>query len=149
VFKFPVTLSKLFTVSSLVRFLSTVPTYGKCVRYNRSFGEGLTGGNFVNNFQIVTYMVYPLSLNNRTFCLQGVFVSVTKLRNDWLERRRVVFSRRYEASLCKLLRRFITVIASYRLPVRMFGVFYDDTNTMCKIFYLNSPLSPSEVSSRV
>ena len=45
VFKFFITLSKLFTVSSLVRLLSTVPTsYGKCVRYNRSFGEGLGGG---------------------------------------------------------------------------------------------------------
>jgi len=40
-------------------------------------------------------------------------------------------------------------MASWRLAVRMFGVFYDDTNTMYQIFYLNSPLSPSEVSSRV
>jgi hypothetical protein len=35
--------------------LSTVPTsYAKCVKYNRSFGEGLTRVNFVNTFQIVT-----------------------------------------------------------------------------------------------
>lgn len=63
-------------------FLSTVPTsFGKCITYNRSFGEGLTGGNFVNTFEIVTYMVYSVSLNNRIFCLQGLFVGMTKLRN--------------------------------------------------------------------
>jgi len=77
-----VCLNSLSPYQSLVRLLSTIPTsYGKCVRYNRSFGERLTRGNFVNTFHIVTYMVYPLSLNSRIFCLQGVFVSMTKLCN--------------------------------------------------------------------
>ena len=62
------------------------------VREVSSVGEGHTRFNFGTTFQTVTCMVYPLLINNRTFYLQGVFVSITNCLTDWPERRRTVFS---------------------------------------------------------